>query len=141
MQCAFKHAWPLLKSNKASFQQKIDGFMILNIYFLPVLTLLSWFLLLALFVFNPSTLLPFWIALVVAVFFALNGNVAPFLEVVAGAICDGRRKLLLFAPLLAVAYVINVFVCSKAFLYLVFAKLTGRNVNHWHKTTHNGLIS
>lgn len=141
MQCAFEHAWPLLKSNKTSLKQKIDGFMILNIYFLPVLVLLSWFLLLALLVFNPSTLLPYWIALVIAVFFALNGNVAPFLEVVAGALCDRRKKLLLFIPLLAIAYVINVLVCSKAFIYLVFAKLTGRNVNHWHKTTHNGLVS
>lgn len=141
MQCAFKHSWPLLKSKKMSLKQKIDGFMILNIYFLPVLVLLSWFLLIALIVLNPPTLLPYWLALAVTIFFALNGNVAPFLEVVAGAICDGRKKLLLLTPLLPIAYVINVFVCSKAFVYLAFAKLRGRNVNHWHKTTHNGLVS
>jgi cellulose synthase/poly-beta-1,6-N-acetylglucosamine synthase-like glycosyltransferase len=141
MQCAFKYALPLLKSKKTSLKQKIDGLMILNMYFLPVFVLLSWFLLFALFVLSPPTLLPYWVALVVAVFFALNGNVAPFLEVVAGVVCDRRKKLLLFAPLLAIAYVINVFVCSEAFLYLAFAKLMGRNVNHWHKTTHNGLIS
>jgi len=140
MQCAFEHLWPLLRSNRASLKQKVDGFMILNIYFLPVLVLLSWFLQLSLFVLNPPTLLPFWVSLVVAVFFTLNGNVAPFLEVVAGAVCDRRRRLLLFAPLLVIAYIINVFVCSKAFLYLVFAKLTGRSVNHWHKTAHNGLV-
>jgi len=140
MQCAFKHAWPLLKS-KTSLKQKIDGFMILNIYFLPVLVLLSWLLLLALLLLNPLTLLPYWMALVVAVFFFLNGNVAPFLEVIAGAICDRQKKLILYTPLLAIAYIINVFVCSKAFLHLISAKLMGRNINHWHKTTHNGLIS
>jgi len=81
---------------------------------------------------------PFWLAVVISVFFTLNGYIAPFLEVIAGAICDGRKKLILYTPLLFIAYVVNVFVCCKAFLELVFAKLTGRRVKYWNKTVHNG---
>jgi len=138
MQCAFQYTWPLLRSKRMSLKEKIDGLMLLSIYFVPVLVTLSWFSLFVLFLVNPPTLLPYWMALVVSVFFTLNGDIAPFLEVVAGAVCDGRKKLILYTPLLFVAYVVNVFVCWKVFLELVFAKLTGRRVNHWNKTVHNG---
>jgi hypothetical protein len=100
--------------------------------------MLSWFSLFVLFVVKPFTFLPHWFALVVSVFFALNGDIAPFLEVVAGAVCDCRKRLILYTPLLFFAYVVNVFVCCKAFLELVFAKLTGKRVNRWNKTAHNG---
>ena len=102
-----------------TLKQTIDGLMLLGIYFLPVLVLLSWFLLCILFISNPPTLLLYWVSFVAAVFFTLNGNVAPFLEIVAGAICDHRKKLIVFTPL-AIAYIINVFICFRAFLYLVF---------------------
>jgi len=141
MQCAFNHTLSLLKSKKLPLKQKIDGFMVLGIYFLPVLTLFSWLLMGVLFILNPSTLLPYWTSLTAAVFFTLNGNIAPFLEVIAGAVCDHQRRLIMFTPLLAIAYIINIFVCFKAFLHIIFASLSGGNINHWHKTTHNGLIS
>jgi len=138
MQCAFEHVPHLLRSKKMSMKEKIDGLMLLCVYFVPVLFMLSWFSLFVLFLVNPPTLLPYWMALVVSVFFALNGDIAPFLEVVAGAVCDGRKKLILYTPLLFIAYVVNVFVCWKVFSELVFAKLTGRGTNHWNKTVHNG---
>lgn len=138
MQCAFEYIPPLLRSKRMSLKEKIDGLMLLSVYFVPILVMLSWFSLFALFLVRPPTLLPYWMALVVSVFFSLNGNIAPFLEVVAGAVCDGRKELVLYTPLLFVAYVVNVFVCCKAFLELVFVKLTGRRVNYWNKTVHNG---
>ena len=141
MQCAFNHTLALLKSRKLTLKQKIDSIMLLGIYFLPVLVLLSWFLLCFLFILSPPSLLPYSVSLVATVFFFLNGNVAPFLEVVAGAVCDRRRRLIRYIPLLAIAYIVNVFICFKAFLHVTFAQLTGRNINHWHKTTHNGLVS
>jgi len=137
MQCAFAHTLPLIRSKRVSLKKKIDGLMLLSVYFVPVLVMLSWFSLVVLLLVKPSILLPYSMALVVSVFFALNGDIAPFLEVVAGAVCDGRKRLVLYTPLLFFAYVVNVFVCCKAFLELVFAKLTGRIVNHWNKTVHN----
>ncbi len=138
MQCAFAYTVPLLRSKNVPLKQKIDGLMLLGVYFMPILVMLSWFSFLALSIANPSTLLPFWVALVVGLFFTLNGNIAPFLEVAAGAICDGRKKLILYTPLLFIAYGINILVCCLAFLGLVSARFTGRRVSHWNKTVHNG---
>lgn len=138
MQCAFAYMLPLLRSKRLSLKEKIDGLMLLSVYFVPILVMLSWFSLVGLFIVKPYTLLPYSVALVVSVFFVLNGNIAPFLEVIAGAVCDRRKKLILYTPLLLIVYVVNILVCCKAFLELVFAKLTSKRVNHWNKTVHNG---
>ena len=41
MQCFFKHSWSVLKSPKLSLREKVDGLMLLSIYFMPILALLS----------------------------------------------------------------------------------------------------
>lgn len=138
MQCAFNHMFPLLKSRKISLKQKVDGFMLLNIYFMPVLVMLSWILSLVLFVFKLPTWFPYEIIFVFSIFFTLNGTVAPLLEIISASICDRRKKLILLTPVLILAYIVNVFICSKAFLDLFIAKITNRNPNRWHKTVHNG---
>jgi cellulose synthase/poly-beta-1,6-N-acetylglucosamine synthase-like glycosyltransferase len=42
MQCAFKYSLKLLKSDKLTFTQKIDGILLLNVYFMPIIVLVSW---------------------------------------------------------------------------------------------------
>ena len=138
MQCAFKHIWPLLKSEKVPLKQKIDGLLLLNLYFLPMLVLLSWMLLLAVLVFGLPTWIPYEIAFVSGIFFFLHGNLAPFVEVMAGAVCDKRWKLISFTWLLVFSYIVNMVICWVAFFDLLACKITGRNPNHWHKTVHNG---
>jgi len=126
------------KNRKISLKQKVDGFMLLNIYFLPILVMLSWILSLVLFVFKPPTWFPYEIVFVFSIFFTLNGTVAPLLEIISASICDRRKKLILLTPVLILAYIVNVFICSKAFLDLFISKITNRNPNRWHKTVHNG---
>jgi 1,2-diacylglycerol 3-beta-glucosyltransferase len=43
MQVCFKHAFNVLKSKKLNTKEKIDGLLLLNIYFMPVITLVSFF--------------------------------------------------------------------------------------------------
>lgn len=138
MQCALRYVWPLLKSREVSLKQKLDGLLLLNVYFLPILVVFSWILFFIVWVFELPTLIPYEIAFVSGVFFLLHGNLAPFVEVVAGALCDKRWKLVSLTWLLVVSYFVNMAICSKALLELVFAKITGRNSNHWHKTRHDG---
>lgn len=138
MQCAFAYMLPLLRSKSVSLKEKIDGLMLLSVYFVPISVMFSWFTLFVLFAVKPSTFLPYWPTLVVSVFLTLNGDIAPFFEVIAGVVCEGGKKLILYTPLLLIAYIVNIFVCCKAFLELVYGKLTGRKVNRWNKTAHNG---
>ena len=44
MQCFFKHSWNVLTSKKLTWKEKIDGLMLLSIYFMPILVLLSLFI-------------------------------------------------------------------------------------------------
>lgn len=138
MQCAFKHVWPLLKSKKVPLKQKIDGLLLLNHYFLPILVLLSWMLLLAALIFRLPTWIPYEIAFVSGIFFFLHGNLAPFVEVMAGAVCDKRWKLISLTWLLVFSYAVNMIICWVAFFDLLACKITGKNPNHWHKTIHDG---
>jgi len=103
--------------------------------------LVSWIVSLTLFVFRPSTWLPYEMALVTSIFFTLSGTIAPLLEVIAAAYMLNRKRLILFSPILIVAYIVNVFICSKAILDLLFSKIARKNPNRWHKTTHKGRIS
>jgi cellulose synthase/poly-beta-1,6-N-acetylglucosamine synthase-like glycosyltransferase len=138
MQCAFNYVFPLLKSPKISLKRKMDGLLLLNVYFLPILVMMSWMLLFVVLIFKLHTSIPFEIAFVSSVFFILHGNLAPFIEVMAGALCDKRWKLILFTWLLVLSYFINMVVCSIAFLELLACRINGKNPNHWHKTMHDG---
>jgi len=138
MQCAFRYIWPLMKSRKIPLKQKADGFLLLNIYFLPILVIFSWILRLAVWILKLPTLIPFEIAFVSGIFFVLHGNLAPFVEVIAGAFCDRRWKLFSLTWLLLLSYVVNMFICLVAFLDLLSCRITCKNPNNWHKTMHDG---
>ncbi|MEM2317909.1 MAG: glycosyltransferase family 2 protein [Candidatus Bathyarchaeia archaeon] len=138
MQCAFKHALNLLKSDKLTLIQKIDGLLLLNVYFMPILVFTSWIVSIPLFVLKFCRWLsPFWVAASISMYSAV-GNFAPFYEVGVGAYLDGRTRAQWLIPLLAFTFLYNVPICTKAFLDLLFSKLIGKNSNHWDKTAHLG---
>ncbi|UCC28037.1 MAG: glycosyltransferase family 2 protein, partial [Candidatus Bathyarchaeota archaeon] len=50
MQCAFAHMMPLLRSKRMQVKEKVDGLMLLCVYFVPVLVAFSWLFSVFLFV-------------------------------------------------------------------------------------------
>jgi len=138
MQCAFKYLWPLLKSKKLQLREKIDGFLLLNVYFLPMLAALSWAVGAYLFLFQGDWWIrPLWASLPILVYSSV-GNFAPFFEIGIGAYLDKRKRIYWLIPLLLFSFVLNVFICSKAFLDLCMSKVTQRQVHTWKKTVHKG---
>ena len=132
MQCAFRHVFPILKSKHLTPREKIDGFLLLNIYFLPILLCLGWILGAFLFFFARTTIITFLWASIIFSMYSAVGNFAPFFEVGVGAYLDGKKRLALFIPLLLVTFLLNILICSKALFSL-------RKKNHsWQKTVHNG---
>jgi cellulose synthase/poly-beta-1,6-N-acetylglucosamine synthase-like glycosyltransferase len=137
MQCAFKYLWPLIKSRKLTLKEKLDGFLLLNIYSVPVLIGASWLLsglclLLGYGLWTGQT------ALIVTLTYLVAGNVAPLSGVLVGAILEKRRKLCRYIPFLMLAFLLNVFICTKALLDIVAAKVYRTPPAKWNKTTHNG---
>jgi len=138
MQAAIKHLWPLIRSKNLSLREKIDGFLLLNVYFMPLLVALAWFLGAVSYLVQTSELAAFYWFLPSVFVFSSVGNFAPFFEVGIGAYLDGREHVCRLIPLLPIAFLFNVAICAKAFFDLCTSKLVGNNSCKWAKTSHNG---
>jgi len=138
MQVCFKHTPRVLRSKKLNAKEKIDGLLLLHIYFMPVLTLISFFVGLSLILSESSQLVnALWLFVPVS-FYSLVGNFAPFFEIGIGAYLDGRTRIQWLIPLLLFAYWYNILICTKALLDIFAAKMFGKSQSDWAKTRHLG---
>ncbi len=138
MQCAFRHVWPLIKSKNLRLREKIDGFLILNIYFVPIVVALAWILGATLFIIQPNQLIKnLWMTISISVYSSV-GNFAPFFEVGMGAYLDGRERMCWLIPLLLLTFLFNMLICTKALIDLCISKINGKRQLAWAKTLHNG---
>jgi cellulose synthase/poly-beta-1,6-N-acetylglucosamine synthase-like glycosyltransferase len=143
MQCFYKHFWSVLFTKELNFQQKIDGLLLLNVYFMPIIVFVSFIVGLALICSNVDLMLnnyylcAFSIVLPLS-FYSFVGNFAPFFEVGIGLYLDGRKRTQWLVPLSIVTFLYNVPICTLALLDLATAKVTGRQRHGWAKTVHSG---
>jgi cellulose synthase/poly-beta-1,6-N-acetylglucosamine synthase-like glycosyltransferase len=138
MQVCFKHASGVLRSKKLNAKEKIDGLLLLNVYFMPVLTLIAFFAGVSLILYQSSQLVNALWFIVPVSFYSLVGNFAPFFEIGIGAYLDGRTRIQWLIPLLLFAYLYNILICAKAFLDLLAAKILRKSWSDWAKTRHLG---
>lgn len=138
MQAAFRHLWPLVRSQNLSLREKIDGLLLLNVYFMPLLVVLAWLLGALSYYFQTSEWAVFYCFLPSVFIFSSIGNFAPFFEIGIGAYLDGREKICRLIPLLPIAFLFNVVICAKAFFDLCIFKFVGNDRYKWAKTSHNG---
>jgi cellulose synthase/poly-beta-1,6-N-acetylglucosamine synthase-like glycosyltransferase len=138
MQCAFKHSLKVLTSKNLKFKEKIDGLLLLNVYFMPVLVLYSWIIGIALFCLKSQL----WFGMIWTFapisLYSFVGNFAPFFEVGIGAYLDGRTRAQWLIPLLIFTFLYNIPICTKALIDLLLSKIERKNSNHWTKTAHSG---
>ena len=138
MQCSFKHFLPLVRSKNLNLRGKLDGLLLLNVYFLPIIVLLAWLVGAALYFTDSSIwLLSLW-ALVPLSLYSAVGNFAPFFEIGIGAYLDNRTRIYSLIPLLFLTFFVNIVICTKVFLELCASKICGKKQFEWKKTTHNG---
>jgi cellulose synthase/poly-beta-1,6-N-acetylglucosamine synthase-like glycosyltransferase len=138
MQVCFKHAAHVLRSKELNAKEKIDGWLLLHVYFMPVLTLVAFFAGVSLIFTQSSPLIgALWFFVPIS-FYSLVGNFAPFFEVGIGAYLDGRTRIQWLIPLLLFANLYNILICTKALLDLFAAKMLRRNQSDWAKTHHLG---
>jgi hypothetical protein len=138
MQCAFRHLWAVIRSKNLRLREKVDGFLLLNVYFIPIFAALAWILGAALFLLQPLAWVNvLWMTVPIS-FYSSVGNFAPFFEVGIGAYLDGRNRICWLIPLLLLTFLLNVLICTTAFLDLCLSKITGKKRHTWTKTVHNG---
>jgi cellulose synthase/poly-beta-1,6-N-acetylglucosamine synthase-like glycosyltransferase len=138
MQCAFKHSLKVLKSKNLTFKQKIDGLLLLNVYFMPVLVLYSWIIGIALLCLKSQLWLGIPWAFAPISLYSFVGNFAPFFEVGIGTYLDGRTRAQWLIPLMIFTFFYNILICTKALTDLLLSKIKRTNSNHWTKTAHSG---
>ena len=138
MQVCFKHTIRVLKSKKLTLKEKIDGILLLNIYFMPVITLFSFLVSAVLIIEGSSNIVDeLWFSCALSLY-SISGNFAPFFEVGVGAYLDGRSRTQWLTPLLFFGFFINILICTKAFLDIIWARLLGKKQTNWAKTDHLG---
>ncbi len=138
MQVCFKHSWSVVKSKKLCLKEKIDGLLLLHLYFMPVATLFSWIAGIALVMLEPSDLsYAIWYYAPMS-FYIIAANVAPFFEIGMGTYLDGRKRIQWLLPLLIFSYLLNILICTKAFFDLLLSKIMRNRKNSWAKTHHLG---
>jgi cellulose synthase/poly-beta-1,6-N-acetylglucosamine synthase-like glycosyltransferase len=138
MQCCFRHSLRVLKSKKLKTKEKIDGLLLLNVYFMPLIVLLSFIIGVPMLFLESSRLVgALWFSVPISLY-SFVGNFAPFFEVGIGAHLDGRQRIHWLIPLLIFTFFYNIPICAKAFLDLLGSKILRRNHNHWAKTPHLG---
>ena len=136
MQVCFKHSFNVLKSSKMNKKQKIDGLLLLFIYFLPILALVSFFIGTFLILNHSNIATLFWLIIPISIY-SFVGNYAPFFEIGVGAYLDGRTRIQWLMPFLIFSFFYNILICTKALFDVLLGKLIGDN-NHWKKTEHYG---
>lgn len=138
MECAFKHSLKVLKSGSLGLKEKIDGLLLLNVYFMPIFVLFSWIIGVPLFFLRSSQWFRILWASVPFSLYSFVGNFAPFFEVGIGTYLDGRNRAQWLIPLLIVTFLYNMPICTKAFADLLVSKIAGKNNNRWERTAHSG---
>ena len=137
MQCFFKHSWNVFVSRKLSKKEKIDGLMLLSVYFMPILVLLSLFIGLPLVFLGSPLIVVLWFSIPISIY-SFVGNFAPFFEVGAGLYLDGRTRTQWLLPCLLFTFFFNIPICLKALVEVLASIISGKNKNVWVKTAHNG---
>ncbi len=136
MQVCFKHAFKVIKSKRMTLKEKVDGLLLLHIYFMPLITLFSMLVGAYLILSGSAIAVTLWFVVPVSIY-SFVGNYAPFFEVGIGAYLDGRRQVQWLAPLLIFSFFYSMLICAKAFFDLIVGQVVGGQ-SVWVKTEHAG---
>lgn len=124
--CLFDHWSRTLRSPFLRFWRKLDGIMLLGVYFMPFVQLTGWLLGIYSYLFQP----PFWSPLLFALFLTLAynvvGNLALFSEIGSATYLDKRSRSIWLVPLMLPIVLYYVLIGSRAFVDSFLAHLSVR---------------
>jgi cellulose synthase/poly-beta-1,6-N-acetylglucosamine synthase-like glycosyltransferase len=122
----------LFGKHRATFRERIDGFLLLGVYAMAPLTVVAWLLALTLF-YEGVAPLQGVIALLAFTAYSATGNFAAFFEIAAAARLDYTRQRICLLPFLVLGFVVSIFSVSRACVDQLLAPITGAQF-HWDKT-------
>ena len=124
---------PLLISPKLSFREKLDGFLLLMIYAVPMFLLLGHIASYFLFFIGDMNILSGWWVLMFLGVYCSFGNFAPFYEMGVALMLDGIKGEIFLLPLLLFNFYFYMWAITLGFFDAVWDLFTRRKVT-WAKT-------
>jgi cellulose synthase/poly-beta-1,6-N-acetylglucosamine synthase-like glycosyltransferase len=122
----------LFGKHRATFRERIDGFLLLGVYAMAPLTLVGWILALGLF-YEGVVPLHGLVALLAITAYGAVGNFAAFFEIAAAARLDYTHQKVCLLPFLVLGFGVSIFSVSRACVSQLLAPITGEQF-HWDKT-------
>src|ERR1700730_1296620 len=122
----------LFGKHLATWRQRLDGILLLGVYLMAPITVVGWFLALAVF-YQGTNPLHGVIAMMSFAAYAATGNFAAFFEIAAAARLDSTRQRICLLPFLALGFLVSILAVSRAVVSQMMAPVTGAQF-HWDKT-------
>lgn len=129
----FRYVISLLKSSCLSLRERLDGMLLLLIYFIPVILLTGLCDSLILFFLGEMEIFAGIYFLVFIGAYNTFGNFAPFYQVGTACLLDGAPQRILLLPCLIFSFFFNMWYITRGFVDSVVDIITLRKTN-WHKT-------
>lgn len=133
------HAGHLLAGPRTCFREKLDGWLLLNVYLMSPILLLGWLLAMALWYLGETR--PGLIVILLVTSYSALGNFAIFFEVSAASYLDGSRARVRLLPLIMLGFLVGLFAIShETLLQILLPRRPGARVR-WQKTEHPHTIN
>lgn len=134
MQACLRHFWTLLKNPNLGHLEKIDGALLLVVYFVPPLTFFAWMASAFLLLVQPDLFPPSAAFMLAAITFFAVGNFGTFFEISVALALDGEGRRQRLLPFIMTTYIASLFLVTEAFFMLIWSRLKGETHIAWDKT-------
>jgi len=132
-QVFFKSFFKMMRSKYLKPMEKIDGLLLLTIYFIPLLLLIGIFDSLALFFLGEMNLFTSVFIFVLVSSYSSFGNAAPFFQIGSGILLDGGHMRVRLLPMLMFNFTFYLWFISKG-SFLAIIDTIFQRVPEWQKT-------
>ncbi len=132
-QVMFARLKKLMKSPYLSFKEKLDAFLTLIVYFVPLLLSISIVITVFIFYFGKYHIHFFTNYIIIASLYFGLGNMAPFHQIAAALILDNEKSKVKILPLMFFSMLLSTYYSSKGALWAIRDQFTNA-IPKWNKT-------
>lgn len=128
-----RYFWKMFGNRRTRFFERLDGLLLLGIYWMSPVMLLGWLVGGALWYLGINK--PGLIIILAVTTYSAVGNFAVFFEIATAAHLDGTRGRIRLLPFVLMGFMVSLVSVTRATLTQIF-RLHGRDGIFWHKTKH-----